>query len=39
VTLPQQPPTSVYEVTAEIVPVPGETKTSNNYMTFTVDFN
>jgi hypothetical protein len=38
VTLPTSPPASTYNVTAEVVPVPGETNTANNYLTFPVKF-
>ena len=31
VTLPSSPPSGTYNVTAEVVPVPGETNTANNY--------
>jgi hypothetical protein len=39
VALPQQPPATVYKVTAEVHPVPGEADTSNNFQTYTVSFN
>jgi hypothetical protein len=38
VTLPTAPPAATYNVTAEVVPVPGETHTANNYLTFPVKF-
>jgi hypothetical protein len=38
VTLPTAPPASVYNVTAEVVPVSGEKDTSNNSLTFPVKF-
>ena len=38
VTLPSAPPSGTYNVTAEVVPVPGETNKANNYATFPVDF-
>jgi CARDB len=39
VQLPSPPPSGTYRVTAEVVPVPGETNKSNNYMTYAVTFN
>lgn len=39
VTLPNQPTASTFQVKAGIVKVPGETNVSDNYMTYTVDFN
>lgn len=38
VTLPTAPPAGTHTVTAEIGPVPGEKNTTNNYLTFNVDF-
>jgi hypothetical protein len=38
VTLPTAPPAGTYNVTAEIAPVPLETDTTNNYLTFPVRF-
>lgn len=38
VTLSGSPPTGSQSVVAEIVPVPGEKNTANNFMTFPVDF-
>jgi hypothetical protein len=38
VTLPTPPPKGAYTVTAEVEPVPGEKNTSNNYLTFNVEF-
>jgi hypothetical protein len=38
VTLPTAPPAGTYNVTAEVVPVPLETDTTNNYQTFPVRF-
>jgi hypothetical protein len=38
VTLPTAPPAATYNVTAEVVPVPGESNTTNNSMTFPVKF-
>jgi hypothetical protein len=39
VTLPAKPPTGPYTVTAGVLPVPGETNTKDNYMTFNVNFS
>ncbi len=39
VTLPSAVPAGVHAVTAEVVPVPRETVTSNNIATYTVTFN
>ncbi len=39
VTLPSAVPSGVHAVTAEVVPVPRETVTSNNIATYTVTFN
>jgi hypothetical protein len=39
VTLPRVPSTGQYNVTAEVVPVPGESNTANNFLNFGVDFN
>jgi hypothetical protein len=39
VTLPKPPPAGPYTVTAEVVPVPGETNTANNFLHFSVDFS
>ncbi len=39
VQLPSPPPAGTYRVTAEVVPVPGETNKTNNYMTYAVTFN
>jgi hypothetical protein len=38
VTLPHAPTPGSYTVTAEVVPVPGETNTANNYLTSTITF-
>jgi hypothetical protein len=38
VTLNGSPPTGSQTVTAEIVPVPGEKNTANNFQSFTIDF-
>jgi len=38
VTLNSSPPAGTYTVTAEVVPVPGETNTANNYLSFPVTF-
>jgi hypothetical protein len=38
VTLPKALPTGPYTVTAEVLPVPGETNKANNTQTFSVDF-
>jgi hypothetical protein len=38
VTLPSAPPAATYNVTAEVVPVPGESNSQNNYLTFPVKF-
>jgi hypothetical protein len=38
VTLPTAPPAATYNVTAEVVPVAGESNTTNNYMRFPVKF-
>ena len=38
VTLPSAPTAGTYQVTAEVVPVPGEKNTANNSMTFSVSF-
>jgi hypothetical protein len=38
VALPTAPPSGTYNVTAEVVPVSGESNTNNNYMTFPVKF-
>ena len=38
VTLPKALPTGPYTVTAEVLPVPGETYKANNTQTFSVDF-
>jgi len=39
VKLPQSPPSSDYQVTATIEKVPGEKNTSDNSLTFTIQFN
>lgn len=39
VKLPSKPPSSYWNVTATIKPVPGETNVANNTQTFKVDFN
>jgi len=39
VTLPTAPSTGEYNVEVEVVPVPGESNTANNYLEFPVDFN
>ncbi len=39
VTLPNPPTPGTYQVTAEVVPVQGETNTSNNSMTFSITFS
>ena len=38
VTLPTAPAAATYNVTAEVLPVPGETNSSNNSLTFPVKF-
>jgi hypothetical protein len=38
VTLPSLPPPGTNTVTAEVVPVPGEKDTSNNYLSFPITF-
>jgi hypothetical protein len=38
VTLPREPAAGPYQVDAEVKPVPGETNTANNSLTFPVDF-
>jgi hypothetical protein len=39
VTLPSPPPAGTWQVEAEVVPVPGEKNTKNNFLTYAVDFN
>ena len=38
VPLPSAPTTGIFQVTAEVVPVQGESNKANNFMTFTVQF-
>jgi hypothetical protein len=38
VTLPKPPTPGTYQVTAEVKPVPGETNTANNFLTFPISF-
>jgi hypothetical protein len=39
VQLPSPPTPGTYQVTAEVVPVPKESNTKNNYLTFPITFN
>ncbi len=39
VTLPSAPTPGTYGVTAEVLPVPGETNTKNNLLTFSITFS
>jgi hypothetical protein len=39
VTLPSAPTAGTYTVTAEVVPVEGETNTANNFLMFSITFS